>query len=334
MIALRYGDPVFSRIIGKCAICWLFAVAVCAGCVSAPSPRTPDNAGRLPDTPFVIDSRLIDKPVFVFPKAPHGKPPVLLLHEMPGLSPETIAYAEMLSRDFTVYVPLLFGDVEMKSMFKGMLAYAFNGDWDETAAGGFQSRRITRWLCAVLTKINEHHPSQPVGIIGMCLTGDLPLALAAVAHDPHLRPNVHAVVLAQPTLPITSVLFGQERLGISDDEYHAAIDRVNQGALKVYAVHFKDDWRSRHAKIERLKRDLRRGFCDGTIDNSREHLIPGEAKGSVIHSGAHSSLVGELGHDDTTTDAVNFRRQEVVKFLVNQQPLPPRWDSECRTVPF
>jgi len=38
------------------------------------------------------------------------KPPVLLLHELTGLSPGTLAYAEELSKDFTVYVPLLFGE--------------------------------------------------------------------------------------------------------------------------------------------------------------------------------------------------------------------------------
>ena len=39
-----------------------------------------------------------------------SKPPVLLLHELTGLSPGTLAYAEELSKDFTVYVPLLFGE--------------------------------------------------------------------------------------------------------------------------------------------------------------------------------------------------------------------------------
>lgn len=39
-----------------------------------------------------------------------SKPPMLLLHELTGLSQGTLAYAEELSKDFTVYVPLLFGE--------------------------------------------------------------------------------------------------------------------------------------------------------------------------------------------------------------------------------
>jgi hypothetical protein len=34
-----------------------------------------------------------------------SKPPVLLLHEMTGLTPGALAYSEELSKDFTVYVP-------------------------------------------------------------------------------------------------------------------------------------------------------------------------------------------------------------------------------------
>lgn len=38
-----------------------------------------------------------------------SKPPLLLLHELNGLTPETFRYATELSKDFTVYIPMLFG---------------------------------------------------------------------------------------------------------------------------------------------------------------------------------------------------------------------------------
>src|ERR1022692_869016 len=40
--------------------------------------------------------------------ADRSKPPVVLLHELTGLSQETLDYAESLSADFTIYVPMLF----------------------------------------------------------------------------------------------------------------------------------------------------------------------------------------------------------------------------------
>ena len=52
-----------------------------------------------------------------------SKPPVLLLHEISGLSQGTLAYAEELSKDFTVYAPMLFGEKGKFSPNSGLWAY-------------------------------------------------------------------------------------------------------------------------------------------------------------------------------------------------------------------
>src|SRR5437660_4426982 len=57
-----------------------------------------------------------NQPVFV--ARPRGveqnsPPPVLLLHEMPGLSPDTLQFADCIAQHgYTVYVPLLFGTLD------------------------------------------------------------------------------------------------------------------------------------------------------------------------------------------------------------------------------
>jgi hypothetical protein len=58
-----------------------------------------------------------------------SKPPVILLHELTGLSAKTLEYAESLSTDFTVYVPMLFGDLNQDSVLRGTIAFLFNGEW-------------------------------------------------------------------------------------------------------------------------------------------------------------------------------------------------------------
>jgi dienelactone hydrolase len=307
----------------------LLMLAACAGCTT-PVPRALSGADFLSMDRRPVEGKEFDNPVYVYARGDRRKPPLLLLHELPGLSEPTLEYARELSEHFTVYVPRLFGDTGQQSSFRGMLAYQFNGDWDESTVDGFASRRITRWLRLVLARIERDHPGQSVAIIGMCLSGDLPLALAA-GDNPANPPHVKAVVVAQPTLPMSSLVIHRDALGISDEEYRRAAALANKGNLKVYAVRFRTDSMARREKFERMRRDLGGGFCDGEIDNERIDLIPGEPRGEPIRGRAHSSLVGELDDVDAGT-AVAFRRHEVVTFLLNVDTLPPRRTSLCGPV--
>ena len=76
-----------------------------------------------------------------------GKPPVVLLHELPGLSAKTLDYALTLADEFTVYVPLLFGHVYQESSAKGLWSYNTSGEWCTVSESDHEgSRPIIRWL--------------------------------------------------------------------------------------------------------------------------------------------------------------------------------------------
>jgi hypothetical protein len=64
---------------------------------------------------------------------------VLLLHEPTGLSPGTLAYAEELSKDFTVYVPLLFGEKGTFSLASGLWAYWLRGNVEFFPGGEWET---------------------------------------------------------------------------------------------------------------------------------------------------------------------------------------------------
>ena len=64
-----------------------------------------------------------------------SKPPVLLLHELTGLSPGTLAYAEELSNDFTAYLLLLFGEQGKLSLTSGLWAYWLRGTMEYFPGG-------------------------------------------------------------------------------------------------------------------------------------------------------------------------------------------------------
>ena len=106
---------------------------------------------------FEADS--VTHPIYCFPgdlsQSSDRKPPVLLLHELPGLSGKTLHYAEELSRDFTVYVPLLFGELNMHSVSWGLTAFWLNGEWRGLESG---DSKIVPWLRAVVAEIERVHP--------------------------------------------------------------------------------------------------------------------------------------------------------------------------------
>lgn len=260
------------------------------------------------------DGRQIQHDVYVCQRG-SGKPPVVLLHELPGLSAKTLDYALTLADEFTVYVPLLFGHLYQESPAKGLWSYNTSGEWctvSETNHAG--SRPIIRWLHLLIEKIAKNHENQSIGVIGNCLTGTLPLAVLK-------NPNITAVVLAQPTLPF----FGMrgDDLGISDLEWHHAKARLTTAcnssvrgvpSVRAYGVRFEFDrkaWRDKH---ERMLKEIGSGYVNAEITED-EYQVPGDdhrPKLEISHR-AHSTLIGEwinvLSHPSER------RRQEVKTFL-------------------
>ena len=235
-----------------------------------------------------------------------SKPPVLLLHEMTGLSPGTLAYAEELSKDFTVYVPLLFGEKGTFSPSSGLWAYWFRGmvtffpggEWGIPAQG---SPPIVGWLRGVVQAIGDRHGTQPIGIIGNCMTGPLPLALLD-------HPRVTAVVVAQPALPMRFWWYtdtDKESLGLSTDDLRTA----TQSAAMIYGIRFETDCMADRAKQQTLRKEFGDRFRDGEIP-ARDY----QPDGKPIN--AHSTLIGSWKKDNEAGRASREARARVRHFLL------------------
>ncbi len=251
-----------------------------------------------------------------------SKPPVILLHEMPGLETKTIDYAVTLTKDFTVYVPLLMGEVYRDSLPSGFWDYIWAQEWEpQPKLGG--STLITQWLRKFVAEIAKSHPQQNIGIIGNCLTGALPLALLD-------NPRVTRIVLAQPTLPMRTKLgFGGEQdLAISDSEWELAKQRLNPNPIKyppirsllpakAYGTRFALDTTAPIEKYEYLKRELGSGFLCRQITKAEYTVKDDDGKLLCeIPSGTHSSLIH--GWQNCPKHPSEIRRQEVKAFLLNQ----------------
>ena len=184
-------------------------------------------------------------------------PPVIVVHELPGLTPAAIRFGERLAREgFRCHLPLLFGrpfDDDAPGAFKKLCV---SREFANLEAG--VSAPITNWLRALARELGTRHHSR-VGAIGMCLTGAFAIPMI-------LEPTVSAHVAAQPgspfRVPFTLLGIGRgpwmRQLNISDDDLNAAAARAKAEQLTLLTLRFDVD---RICPAERMER-LRESFGD------------------------------------------------------------------------
>lgn len=175
-----------------------------------------------------------DFPIYRFGKGPQ---PVILLHELPGLTPGALDLARDLSgRGCTVYVPLLFGKPGQHSGVKGLLQVCASPDWDLRSAE--DAGKIREKLIRLTNRVTSGHKGRKAIIIGNCLTGSIPLELAVKCE------SIGAVVLCQPALPLKKLLgkSNPAAFGLPPEILNQLAARIKRDpALKVISVNFLED---------------------------------------------------------------------------------------------
>ena len=123
-------------------------------------------------------------------------PPVVVLHELPGMVEECLDLGLILAKQFRVHLPVLFGRPRKFSRV-AMLGYVaqlcISREFHVLAAN--KTSPIVDWAKELCRKLKAESGASGVGVIGMCLTGGFALALVA-------DESVLAPVVAQPSLPL------------------------------------------------------------------------------------------------------------------------------------
>ncbi|MGA7800157.1 MAG: dienelactone hydrolase family protein [Gammaproteobacteria bacterium] len=226
---------------------------------------------------------------------------VIVMHELPGPTPQVLAFADRLAgAGFTAVLPVLFG-VPGKPLSRAYLAGEFARVCVSREFHCLRRNRsspVTDWLRALCTHMHAECGGPGVGVVGMCLTGGFALALAA-------DPSVLAPVMAQPSLPLGITASHRAALGVSPQELAAVRARVAGGA-RLLGLRFSQDRLCPRARFERLRRELGEGFESVEIDSS-----PGNRDGidATAHSVLTMDLVDRPGHP--THDAL----ERVLAFL-------------------
>lgn len=218
----------------------------------------------------------------VYQKGDASQPGVLLMHELPGMTPACLDLAERLHGDgFTVYLPLFFGRPNTVSFVDYTLRVCVSREFYLLAS--HQASPITGWLRALCREIHARCGGRGVGAIGMCLTGGFALSLL-------VDESVMAPVLSQPSLPLGVTRARQAALGLSSAELVAAQQRVATQDIPILALRFSGDRLCPAARFASLRAAFGDRLQTIEIDSS-----PGNPHG--ISATAHSVLAADFVAD-------------------------------------
>ena len=228
-------------------------------------------------------------------------PGVMVIPEVPGISPEVLAFADhVVAAGFTVVLPSLFG-VPGKKVTAGY-AVAVIGKLcvakEMRAFATDAERPISLFLRALAADLNATTPGPGVGVVGMCFTGGFALATAVDA-------SVLASVLSQPSVPFPIGAARKKDLGLSPVETAAVQERTRDG-LCVLGLRFSND--------RALSKD-RFDAYETAFGSAFEKIVLDSSKGNTGGYGqaAHSVLTAEVRTDPDNSAAE--ARDRVVAFL-------------------
>ncbi|MDZ4373847.1 MAG: dienelactone hydrolase family protein [Phenylobacterium sp.] len=224
-------------------------------------------------------------------------PAVIVMHEMPGLHPQVIRFADRVAEaGMTVFCPSLFGKPGKPAgrgyaltTALGVLCvrrefYVWRGD---------RSSPVADWLRALSREAHAECGGRGVGAVGMCFTGGFALAMMT-------DPSVVAPVLSQPSLPAGAK--GAATIGVSREELSCVKARLEAEDLSVIGLRFKSDKLVPDARFETYRRELGGRFeaIELEDEDAAEAFIP-----------PHSVLTLHLKEDGPTKAA----EQRVIRFF-------------------
>ena len=228
-------------------------------------------------------------------------PGVVLIPEMPGLTPQVLALGNhLVDNGFTVAAPSLFGTPgapigpgAVATMARGCVTREF------AAFATNRERPVAQFLRALARDLNAKTPGKGVGVIGECFTGGF--ALAAAVDDSVLAP-----VLSQPSLPIGVTPAQRRDPGLSEAELSIIEKRSVDDGLCALGLRFRADPAVPAERFQTLKDRLGDAFEVIEIDSR-----PGNPGG--FGRMAHSVLTAEVREVDG--QPAYEARKRVVEFL-------------------
>lgn len=163
-------------------------------------------------------------------------PGVVVIHEIPGITPEVVTFAEdVVDAGFTVVMPSLFGTdgapMTARTVASAIGRVCVSREFTKLRAG--QTTPVAGWLRSLARELHDELGGPGVGALGMCFTGGFALAMA-------VDPAVAAPVLCQPSTPIAVGSRRKADVNLSPGDLDVVKGRCAAGQ-QVLGVRYRSD---------------------------------------------------------------------------------------------
>lgn len=163
-------------------------------------------------------------------------PAVVVVHELPGLTPAVIRFGEdLVEAGFTVVMPLLVGDAGVAPTRGNLAATSARicvaREFSTWALG--TTSPVVAWLRALARHLHQELGGVGVGAVGMCFSGGFALGMMVDG-------IVVAPVLSQPSLPLPIGKARAADLGLSPEDRIVVAERAAAGC-QVLGLRYRGD---------------------------------------------------------------------------------------------
>jgi dienelactone hydrolase len=244
-------------------------------------------------------------------------PAVIVMTEMPGISPMVLGFADRLvALGLTAVLPQLFGTpgydharastvARLRTAVTVLSHVCISREFTMFVAG--RSSPVIDWLRGLAVHEHARCGGPGVGAVGMCFTGGFALAMAT-------EPRVLVPVLSQPSMPVGLTARHRHNIDCGEGELAVVADRCAREGLRVIGLRFDGDPLVPPERFAFLRQRLGDGFVAVELDQRDGH--PEEIL-KKHHSVLTGGLVDEPG--EPTHDAL----QRVLE-LMQRKLLPAR----------
>jgi dienelactone hydrolase len=235
-------------------------------------------------------------------------PAVIILHELVGITPPVLRFADrVIDRKFAAYLPALIevsdGPTPIR-MLRATVQVCLSAEFVKLARE--RTSPVVAWLRSLSKRIHDE-THQPVGVVGLCLTGGFALAMA-------VEPHIQGPVIAHPSLPLGIGSKRKRDLGLSPSDLAAVTARTD---LRLLGVRFSADLFAPCARFDRLDDEFGESFRRIEVPSG-----PGSPYG--LGRGEHSVLTSSHLEDEhhPAHRALDAVLDDVLGFL-DEEVRPP-----------
>ncbi|MFF9473653.1 dienelactone hydrolase family protein [Streptomyces roseolus] len=238
-------------------------------------------------------------------------PAVVLMPEMPGISPDVARFARWI-RDagFSVYVPSLFGVdgayPRAEAAETVVRRACVSAEFRAFAGGG--TSPVVAWLRGLARVAHAERGGVGVGAVGLCFTGNFALSMT-------LEPAVVAPVVNHPSLPLDD----PDGLELGGEDAVAVAERVRRDGLTVLAYRFEGDRWCTGRRFAAYRALLGEAFDGRVLPAETANPDPPPFFREVVgcaHSVVTAHLVDTAGHPTVRA------RDEIIAFLTERLSPP------------